>query len=309
MKYAITDPCHEDWDKMKIGLISRHCDSCQKSVMDFTQMRREEIIEYLLSHADERVCGHIYPHQFDFKEEEILVAVKKYVRKNPKTNLAFYVLAIGAMMAASCSNGDSSSNPTPPQVQTIQSDTISDSTETSALDTLETSTASDTLEVKAAKKDIPLPANIPDIGEPVLHVLDGEVALSNPIDTPPVVDPEAFYPPEPQPDSVIAQFPEVQAEYPGGVEALFKFVRDSLEIPPHIAELEENVRVYVRFIISKKGKTSNVEIMRNTYPDRSLEVNVEKLILSMPDWTPGQINGQPVHSYMIIPIKIQNDRG
>ncbi|NVK27437.1 MAG: energy transducer TonB [Flavobacteriia bacterium] len=305
MKYAITNPCHEDWNKMKIGLISRHCDFCQKSVMDFTQMRRDQIIEYLLSHTDERVCGHIYPHQFDFKEEEILVAVKKYVRKNPKTNLAFYVLAIGAMMAASCSNGGTSApkNSPNPQIQAIDS-----TAKNTANQPVNTETELDSTDHFSSDNNIIDLKNIPDLGQPTLPQLEGEVLLTEPIDTPPVIDPESFYPLGNEPDSVIVQFPEVQSEFPGGVEALFKFVRDSLEIPAHITELQTDVRVYVRFVVSKSGKISNVEILRNTNPDSELEKNVEEMVLSMPEWTPGKVKGEPVHSFMIIPIKIWNDR-
>ena len=57
MKFDIPNPCSEDWNKMKIGLNARHCDSCAKDVIDFTQQSREEILTYLLMHNGERdVC-------------------------------------------------------------------------------------------------------------------------------------------------------------------------------------------------------------------------------------------------------------
>lgn len=79
MKIQIPHPCHEDWNSMSIGLRSRHCSSCSKDVMDFTQMRREEIIEYLLTHSSYNTCGRIRKDQVDFGEEEIIVAVRQYV--------------------------------------------------------------------------------------------------------------------------------------------------------------------------------------------------------------------------------------
>lgn len=44
MKIKIKEPCDADWNKMKIGVQSRHYELCVKNVMDFTQMTRQEII-------------------------------------------------------------------------------------------------------------------------------------------------------------------------------------------------------------------------------------------------------------------------
>ena len=76
MKLKINEPCHEDWSKMtskepKIGMYSRHCDSCEKSVVDFTQNSRAEIIAYMISNRENSICGRMRADQFDFKHEDI----------------------------------------------------------------------------------------------------------------------------------------------------------------------------------------------------------------------------------------------
>ena len=55
----IANPCHEDWDKMAQNQLGRHCQLCEKTVVDFTKMSSEEIKEYLLKRGNERICGRI----------------------------------------------------------------------------------------------------------------------------------------------------------------------------------------------------------------------------------------------------------
>jgi len=55
----IEKPCHEDWNKMAPNQLGRHCQLCEKTVVDFTKMSSEEIKEYLSNRGNERVCGRI----------------------------------------------------------------------------------------------------------------------------------------------------------------------------------------------------------------------------------------------------------
>ena len=59
----IPQPCNQDWNSMTATESGRHCQSCSKTVVDFTRMSNEEIIGYLsVSH---NVCGRIYPQQMN----------------------------------------------------------------------------------------------------------------------------------------------------------------------------------------------------------------------------------------------------
>jgi hypothetical protein len=57
----IPQPCHEDWLQMTPVAKGRNCQSCCKTVMDFTLMSSQEIISYFASHKD--VCGKIAKSQ------------------------------------------------------------------------------------------------------------------------------------------------------------------------------------------------------------------------------------------------------
>ena len=58
-KLKIEKPCNENWDKMSKNNQGRHCQLCDKTVVDFTKMSSEEIKEYLLKRGNERICGRI----------------------------------------------------------------------------------------------------------------------------------------------------------------------------------------------------------------------------------------------------------
>ena len=92
MKLEIKEPCHEDWSKMKIGLHSRHCDVCVKSVMDFTKKSRAEIITYLLSNPNDTTCGRMTKDQFDFRHEDIPILIETLKTQRPSN--PFLILAL-----------------------------------------------------------------------------------------------------------------------------------------------------------------------------------------------------------------------
>lgn len=56
-KINIPEPCHENWDKMIPEGDGRHCLSCSKVVVDFTQMSLPEIHNYFHMYRDRDICG------------------------------------------------------------------------------------------------------------------------------------------------------------------------------------------------------------------------------------------------------------
>jgi hypothetical protein len=62
-KPHISNPCHENWDAMTPQSGGRHCNECDKTVIDFTGWADDEISTYLSQHAGEKICGHFSSHQ------------------------------------------------------------------------------------------------------------------------------------------------------------------------------------------------------------------------------------------------------
>jgi len=64
-KPHISNPCHENWDSMTPQSGGRHCDTCNKTVIDFTTRSEIEITEFLTKHTGEKLCGRFSEHQLE----------------------------------------------------------------------------------------------------------------------------------------------------------------------------------------------------------------------------------------------------
>jgi hypothetical protein len=63
LKISIPQPCHQDWNEMNPNEQGRHCSSCAKTVVDFTNMSDDEVKNFFLAKKDERVCGRFKQQQ------------------------------------------------------------------------------------------------------------------------------------------------------------------------------------------------------------------------------------------------------
>jgi len=58
IKINIENPCHENWHNMLSAEKGKFCQSCQKTVVDFTRMTNKAIIDHLTNNTG-KVCGRI----------------------------------------------------------------------------------------------------------------------------------------------------------------------------------------------------------------------------------------------------------
>lgn len=95
--------------------------------------------------------------------------------------------------------------------------------------------------------------------------------------------------------------PSKYAEFPGGTPALFNFLLQNVKYPADAIEAKAEGMIVVKFNIDADGKVSDPQIMRGGFP--SLEAEAKRVILSMPDWTPGvDTEGRPVTTQYTIPV-------
>ncbi len=62
----VPNPCSQEWNKMTPQEKGRFCVSCNKTVVDFTKMKNEEILSYLKNQPG-KTCGYFLPHQVEVK--------------------------------------------------------------------------------------------------------------------------------------------------------------------------------------------------------------------------------------------------
>jgi periplasmic protein TonB len=100
-----------------------------------------------------------------------------------------------------------------------------------------------------------------------------------------------------EPFLVVEQMPD----FPGGEKALYEYLQKNIKFPPMARESGITGTVYVRFIVDKKGKISNVALLRGI--GGGCDEEAIRVVQKMPDWNPGKQNGMPVPVYFTLPVK------
>jgi len=88
--------------------------------------------------------------------------------------------------------------------------------------------------------------------------------------------------------------------FPGGIQALLKYIQDNLKYPALAAEKGIQGRSVVRFIVSKTGSVTDVEVVRGFDP--VCDAEAIRVVKMMPKWIPGREKGKDVAVYYTIPI-------
>src|SRR3954470_13319851 len=62
LQIEIPKPCHEDWNNMSNAEKGRFCNSCRKTVIDFSLLSDEQLLNFF-RHNKKDVCGRIWEDQ------------------------------------------------------------------------------------------------------------------------------------------------------------------------------------------------------------------------------------------------------
>ncbi len=98
---------------------------------------------------------------------------------------------------------------------------------------------------------------------------------------------------------------EVQPEFPGGIDALVKYLKEKNVYPEKARQEKVEGTVYINFIIEADGSVSNAKLLRGIGSGCD-EVALES-VKNMPAWKPGKNRGVAVPVSFNIPIKFTLD--
>lgn len=96
-------------------------------------------------------------------------------------------------------------------------------------------------------------------------------------------------------------FVEVYPEFPGGDEAMFKYIQSRLIYPRLAVENSIEGKVVVEFVVNETGEIHNTKIVRGL--KYGCDDEAIRVIKGMPLWKPGKQNGKPVSVYYTLPIQ------
>ncbi|MFI5148383.1 MAG: energy transducer TonB [Bacteroidia bacterium] len=94
-------------------------------------------------------------------------------------------------------------------------------------------------------------------------------------------------------------------EFPGGEEALFKHIHSNVLWSPSRNDSVINGKVIVSFVIGKDGQIKDPRILKAGKGTEGLQKEIIRVILAMPRWNPGRMNGTPVDIMYYLPVTIE----
>lgn len=92
-------------------------------------------------------------------------------------------------------------------------------------------------------------------------------------------------------------------EYPGGQVALVKFISKNIKYPNKYKKDKVNGRVFVSFVIDKTGKVIMAKIIKSL--NEECDAEALRVISKMPDWIPGEKNGEKVAVQFGLPVNFE----
>lgn len=94
---------------------------------------------------------------------------------------------------------------------------------------------------------------------------------------------------------------EIKPSFPGGQQALAKFIQDNIVYPDAAIDNGVEATVDVVFAVDEAGKVYTPRL-RNEKEGYGLDEASLNVVSKMPKWNPGQIKGKNVKSYYTLPI-------
>ncbi len=170
--------------------------------------------------------------------------------------------------------------------------------------------AEEEIEIVQTQQELPPPPPppVPDVVEVINVVEDDVIVESVQINTEDdknkeVVIQAPVAAPIEEEDNVVFQVVETMPSFPGGDQALFKFLGENVKYPAIAQENGTQGRVICQFVVNRDGSIVDVEVVRPVDP--SLDKEAIRVIKSMPNWSPGKQRGKSVRVKYTLPVNFK----
>lgn len=93
--------------------------------------------------------------------------------------------------------------------------------------------------------------------------------------------------------------------YPGGMEAMMKYLNDSIVYPAKAKEEGISGTVVLQLTIARTGKITGIRVVYSV--DSTLDAEAVRVVSKMPNWQPAKQNGKNVAVYFSLPVRFALD--
>ena len=168
------------------------------------------------------------------------------------------------------------------------------------------------IDIQQTTQETPPPPPPPAVQEvEVLNVVEDdvetetiEINTEDEKDVEVVIAPPVEAPVEEEEEEVICMVVETMPEFPGGQQALFKYLGENVKYPVIAQENGIQGRVICQFVVNKDGSIVDVVVVRSS-GEPSLDKEALRVINSMPKWKPGKQRGKPVRVKYTVPVNFR----
>lgn len=103
---------------------------------------------------------------------------------------------------------------------------------------------------------------------------------------------------------LVYQYTEVEAQFPGGAEAMNRFLAENVRYPEYAQKNKVGGTVSVNFVVDEHGNVLRPKGQTDMPNDakRPLIEEAERVVKSMPKWIPAQHKGKKVSCSLCIPV-------
>ena len=98
----------------------------------------------------------------------------------------------------------------------------------------------------------------------------------------------------------VFQVVEVNPEFPGGMEALIKYLSENIKYPEQAKKDKTQGKVYISFVVEKDGSVADAKVLRGI--GGGCDEEALRVVNAMPKWTPGKQRNTPVRVQFNLPV-------
>ncbi len=290
---SIPKPCHENWSKMTPNEKGRFCQSCSKTVVDFTNMTTDDIQDFIHNNKHQRICGHIKQSQLDTINLKVSQSVFDQTLSFHKIFLLALLLAMGTTIFSCADEKGNTKKIESIELIDTKTDTIEKMGEIDKdiehiLDeTLEKTSKKDSTEI-TAPPFCPIPNVTGEIieVEGMLEVEENTILGFVQVENPPE------FKNTPKSLSVVEKRDYFNKK-------IGEFVNEIFKIPQGDLGLSGKQRIHVQFTIDEQGTTKDIKV-RSPHPYFDKEAT--RVMKLLPQFIPAKQRDKNVASVYSLPI-------
>ena len=106
-------------------------------------------------------------------------------------------------------------------------------------------------------------------------------------------------PPEEEPEDILI-FAETQPSFPGGLDAFYRYLGETVEYPKQAIRRGVSGKVFIEFVVDKDGSLSQLRVAKGI--GAGCDEEALRVIRNSPRWNPGKQRGRAVRVRMVVPI-------